>query len=94
MSEPTDMTVSDVLERDAEDFRREAERLREMAFQEESNAHKHRARADALELRAVEHRTAATIIREAGLTTWRDGNGVPNVKVDPAFAALSEKVKP
>ena len=82
MDDPIEMTVSDVLDRNAEDLRREAERLREMAFRGESDAHKHRARADTLELRAVEHRTAANILRKVGLTTFRDADGVPGVKVE------------
>ena len=61
--------------------------LRDQAFQEEVDAHKHRAEADAIELEIVEQRTAANILRDSGLTVGRDASGVPWVKVERAALA-------
>jgi hypothetical protein len=66
--------------------RSEVERLRRLAFEDESLAHRRRAEADRLELDLVERMTAANILREVGLTVDRDEFGVPRVKVERTLA--------
>ena len=60
----------------------QVEQLRTRAFEEESSARRHRAKADALELEIIERRTAANALREIGITTGRNEDGVPWVKVE------------
>lgn len=64
----------------------EVTRLRDVAFQEESDARKHRAKADALELEIVERRAASKILRDVGLSVGRDDAGVPWMKVERTLA--------
>lgn len=64
----------------------EVKRLRELAFDEEAAAHRHRAKADVIELEIVERRTAVGFLQKINLRVDRDPEGVPRVYAERLLA--------
>jgi hypothetical protein len=77
--------MSDLVERLMDDGwnRREVQRLRDLAFDQEGDARRNRVKADRLELELVEMRAAANILQRVGLRVDRDEDGAPRVHIDP-----------